>query len=49
MMETEDELEKLKNNIIELKRKHLIINEYKKEIEELKKQLNEYEDYFNDE
>ena len=39
-METEDELEKLKNNIIELKRKNLIINEYKKEIEELKKQLN---------
>ena len=39
MMETEDELEKLKNNIIELKRKNLIINEYKKEIEELKKQF----------
>ena len=48
MIEIESELDK-KNNISDLKNKNLLINKYKKEIEELKEQLNENEKYFNDE
>ena len=54
MIEVKDELEKkidissLKDSFSDLKRKNLIVNKHKKEIEELKKQSNEYENYIND-
>ena len=54
MIEIKDELDKkndisnLKDSINGFKRKNLIVNKNKKEIEELK-ETNEYEDYFNNE
>ena len=39
----------LKNTISDLKIKHLSINKHKQEIEKLKKQLNENEEYFSNE
>ena len=56
MTEIKSELDKkkkdinyLKNNIKDLKNKNLLINKYKQEILELRKQLSENEKYFNDE
>ena len=37
------------DDISDLKERNLLINKQKKEIEILKKQLNEYEEYFNNE
>ena len=37
------------NNISDLKNKNLLINKYEQEIQELKKQLSEDEEYFNNE
>ena len=44
-----DDISHLKSNINDLENKNLLINKYKKEIIELKKQLNENGKYFNDE
>ena len=39
----------LENNISDLKNKNLLINKYEQEIQEIKKQLSENEEYFNNE
>ena len=39
----------LENNISDLKNKNLLINKYEQEMQKLKKQLSENEEYFNNE
>ena len=39
----------LENTMCDLKNKNLLINKYEQEIQELKKQLSENEEYFNNE